>query len=58
MTYTVKDFIIGLYDYDTLIIADKNKKEHQIPIKKGIGKPELIGKEIEIKNLYTPIKEV
>lgn len=57
MAYKVKDFQICLYDYDTLVI-DVDKKELQIPIKKGIGKPELIGKDIEIKNIFMPIEKL
>lgn len=57
MTYKIIDFKSGKYNYDTLFIEDDNGII-QIPIKKNIFQSGLIGEEIEIKNLYTPIEEI
>ena len=51
--YIIKKMVIGDYDYDTVFI-EKDKVEYQVPVIKG--KDLKVDTEIEIKNIFEPIK--
>jgi hypothetical protein len=57
LKYKVKEFFLGIYEYDTLFI-DVEGKEYQIPCKKGLFDKNIIDKEIEIKRFDMPLEEI
>lgn len=57
LKYKVKDFFLGIYEYDTLFV-DVEGKEYQIPCKKGLFDRGIVDKEITIKRFDMPIEEI
>lgn len=57
LKYKVKEFFLGIYDYDTLFV-DVEGKEYQIPCKKGLFDKDIVNKEIEIKRFDMPLEKI
>ena len=57
MVYTITDFKLGNYDYDTLFVeVGEDKIIYQIPCKKGLYDSKIIGSELDIEYLDRPVE--